>query len=132
MENINIWAVLTATVASFVLGGIWFSPILFAKPWMQVTGLSEEELAKGNMAKIFGGSFFLTLIMAFNLAAFLGKESDWAWGLTAGLLAGVGWVGTALGVIYLFERRPLKHFLINAGFHAVSFGVIGLILGWWH
>ncbi|MCB9398033.1 MAG: DUF1761 domain-containing protein [Acidobacteria bacterium] len=132
MENINIWAVLTATVASFVLGGMWFSPILFAKPWMQVTGLSEEELAKGNMAKIFGGSFFLTLIMAFNLAAFLGKESDWAWGLTAGLLAGVGWVGTALGVIYLFERRPLKHFLINAGFQAVSFGVMGLILGWWH
>ena len=132
MENLNIWAVLAATVSSFVLGGMWFSPIMFAKTWMRVTGLSEETLAKGNMGKILGGSFFLTLIMAVNLAMFLGKEADWIWGLTAGLLVGIGWVGTALGVIYLFERRTFKHFLINAGFQAISFGVMGLILGLWH
>ena len=31
------------------------------------------------------------------------------------LLAGLGWVATGLGVTYLFERRPLGLYLIDAG-----------------
>ncbi|MFC3852269.1 DUF1761 family protein [Salinispirillum marinum] len=35
MDTINIWAVLLATLISFVIGGIWFSPIGFGKVWMR-------------------------------------------------------------------------------------------------
>jgi len=34
-------------------------------------------------------------------------------------------------VTYLFERKPMKLFLINAGYHAVTFPLMGLILGLW-
>jgi hypothetical protein len=69
--------------------------------------------------------------MAANLGAFLAGPPDVTWGMTAGALAGAGWVAAALGVTYLFERRPLALFLINAGYQIVAFVVMGAILGAW-
>ena len=51
MPEFNIWAVLVAALASFVLGGLWYSPMLFGKAWQRETGLSDEKLAGGNMAR---------------------------------------------------------------------------------
>ena len=98
---------------------------------MVESGLKEEDLKKGHPAVTFGGAFVLGLIISFNLAAFLGPEQDITWGVTAGALAGIGWVATALGVTYLFEKKSMKLFLINAGYHVVSFVVMGAILGVW-
>ena len=131
LSHINYLAVLVAALSSFVIGGAWFSPIMFANAWMRENGFTEEEMKNSNMAKIFGGSFVLALIIAFNLAAFLGPEANLIWGMTAGALAGIGWVAAALGIIYLFERRSLKLFLINAGYQAVTFIIMGGILGIW-
>jgi hypothetical protein len=130
-SNVNWLGALVAAISTFLVGGVWYSPILFARPWMEAMELTDADL-KGGMGKIFGGSFALSLIAAVNLAFFLadGKPSI-TWGVTAGLLAGVGWVATSLGTTYLFGRRPLKLFLIDAGFHAVSFAVMGAILGVW-
>ncbi|MEO9803227.1 MAG: DUF1761 domain-containing protein [Reichenbachiella sp.] len=131
LPSINYLAVLVAALSTFLIGGLWYSPVLFGKIWQQDVGLSDEELKKGNPAKIFGGAFVLGLIMSFNLAAFLGSEPDLMWGIVAGLLAGAGWIAAAMGVTYLFERRSMRFFLINAGYHVVSFVVMGAILGVW-
>mgnify|MGYP001606883850 CR=1 FL=1 len=131
LSQINYAAVIVAAISSFVIGGIWYSPMLFAKLWMQENGFTEESLKGGNMAMIFGGSFILTLIMSFILAAFLAGPADLVWGITAGALAGIGWVSFSIGITYLFERKSMKLFLINAGYHAVAFMVMGGILGLW-
>jgi uncharacterized protein DUF1761 len=36
------------------------------------------------------------------------------------------------GITYLFESRPLKLWLINAGYQTVVFTIMGAILGAWH
>lgn len=132
MNEINVWAILAAAVACFLVGGVWYSPILFLKPWMEGCKLTEAELNAGNMGKIFGGAFVLSLLMAANLAAFLADpKTDMAWGATAGFLAGFGWASLGLGVLYLFERRPLRLWLVNAGYLTVSFVLMGAILGAW-
>ena len=131
MNGINPCAVLAAAVSTFVIGGLWYSPVLFAQPWMEAASLTEAQVKAGSPARIFGGAFVLALVMSANLAAFLAGPRDVGWGMTAGALAGVGWVSTALGTIYLFERRPLKLFLVNAGYQVVSFVVMGAILGAW-
>lgn len=131
MEKVNYLAVLVAALSTFLIGGIWYSPILFAKAWMRENGFNEEELKKGNMAKIFGLSFILGLIAAFNLAMFLGGESDAKMGAFYGFLAGAGWVATFIGTHYLFERKSFTLFLINAGYSIVALTVMGLILGAW-
>ena len=130
-SQLNYLAITVAALSTFLVGGIWYSPLLFAKAWMEENGFSEEDLKNTNPVRIYGVSFVLAFIMAFNLAMFLGNEADLVWGMTAGALAGVGWVALAIGVTYLFEQKSLRLFLINAGYHAVSFTLMGGIIGVW-
>jgi len=130
--QINYLAVLAAAVSAFVIGGLWYSPLLFNKAWMAANGFSEADVQKGSPGKIYGGAFVLTLVMAANLAAFLGRpDTTLAWGATAGGLTGAGWVLPGIGVVALFERRPLAYTLVNGGYWAVALTVMGAILGGW-
>jgi len=130
--HINHFAVLSAALAAFVIGGVWYSPILFHKAWMNASGLNERDLRQGGMGKIFGLSFLLSLIMAYNLAAFLAApDTTMLWGATAGALAGIGWVALSIGVLGLFERRSWKYVLINGGYFATTFIAMGAIIGAW-
>ena len=132
MPHINWLAVLTAAVSTFILGGLWYSPALFGRAWMSENKLTDAELAKSSMGKIFGLAFVLALLMAANLAAFLAEpKTTVSWGATAGFLAGFGWVTLGLGTIALFERRSAKYVLINGGYMTVAFVLMGLILGAW-
>jgi hypothetical protein len=70
--------------------------------------------------------------MAANLAMFLATpETTLAWGVAAGVLAGLGWAALGLGVVAMFERRPCTYLLVNGGYLTVSFAVMGAILGGW-
>lgn len=130
--SFNYLAILAATVSSFMLGGLWYSPGLFGRAWMQEMGFTDESLkARGSIGLIMGVSFLLELVMAFNLAAFMGAQASLSFGLFAGAAAGFGWVALSFGVTYLFERKSLRLFLINAGYHGVAFTVMGAILGAW-
>ena len=130
--HINHFAVITAAVATFLIGGLWYSPLLFHRAWMNANGLTDEQRRRDGMAKIFGLSFLFSWIMAYNLAAFLaGPDTTVLWGATAGALAGVGWVTLSIGILGLFERRPLKYVLINGGYFTVAFVAMGAILGEW-
>lgn len=132
LTQINYLAVLVAALSSFVIGFLWYSPFTLGNIWMKEAGISEEKAKQANMAKIFSLSFLLSLIISYNLAAFLGPDSDLVWGITAGALAGIGWVSASLGIIYLFEGKSFKLFLINAGYQAVTYMVAGGIIGVWH
>lgn len=128
--SIPYLAVVVAAISSFVVGGLWYSPILFGKRWQRLTGLSDEDLGQG-AARAFGGSFVLQLAMVLNLAMFLGPAPGVPFAVGASFAAGFGWVALGMGVTYLFERRPLGLWLINGGYHAVAFTVMGVILGVW-
>lgn len=127
--EINWLAVVAAATSSFLLGGVWYSA-LFAKPWAAAAGVSEAQLKSGNPALIFGGSFALALLASASFAFFLGK-TDAGTGALYGLTAGLCWVAASFGINYLFERKSLTLFLINGGYHALQFTLIGLILGAW-
>ncbi len=128
--HINYLAVFVAALLGFIIGGLWYGP-LFGKQWMKEMNFTEESLKNANMAKIFGFSFVLSLVISFNLAAFLGDKADLTWGLTAGALAGIGWVAASIGITYLFGRKSLKLFLIDAGYQAVTYTLMGGLLGVW-
>lgn len=128
---LNWLAVIAAALSSFVLGGLWYGP-LFGKPWMQAAGVSADQVAKGNKAMIFGGTFVLSLIAAASFAFFLGANVNATTGALYGFTAGLCWVTTSLGSTYLFEHKPMSLWLINGGYRTLQFTLIGLILGAWH
>lgn len=128
MPDVNYLAVALAALSAFLLGGLWYSPMLFANRWMALTGQSEETLKGGNMALIFGGAFVLNLVAAWAMASFLGRMPLVPAALH-GLAIGLCWVAASLGVNYLFERRPLGLWLINAGYFVLQFTIMGAIIG---
>ncbi|MEP1034989.1 DUF1761 domain-containing protein [Ekhidna sp.] len=130
LENINWVSVLIAAISSFLIGGVWYGP-LFGRQWMNAFGFTEEELKKRSIFKTFGLSFLLALFAAFILEMFIGPEADLIFGTMAGLFAGLGWVATFLGILYLFEMQTMKVYLINAGYCVISLTIMGLILGNW-
>ncbi|MCB1559673.1 MAG: DUF1761 domain-containing protein [Xanthomonadales bacterium] len=131
MPEFNIWAVLIAAVSGFVLGGLWYSPALFGKVWQRESGVTDEQMKNANMGLIFGLTFVLCLVASFVFAMFLGPRPPLALGLGAGFSAGLCWVSASFGINYLFERKSLKLFLVNAGYHTLQFTLIGLILALW-
>lgn len=122
-------AVLLASLSTFLVGGLWYSPVLFGKAWQRETGLGDETLRARSQARIFGTSFVLALLMAANLAAFIGPEATPGFAIAASAAAGLGWVALGMGVTYLFENRSLKLWLIDAGYHSVSFTLMGVVIG---
>lgn len=132
MGAVNWLAVIAAATSMFVIGGLWYSPMLFYRQWQAAAGLSDEQAKSGNKALIFGLAFVFSLLMATNLAFFLtSPENTLGIVVTYAAAAGFSWAALGLGVIALFERRPLSYFLINGGYLTVAFAVMGLILGLW-
>lgn len=132
LAGINWLAVVVTTVIAFAAGGLWYSKALFGNAWMEDVGLTEEAVASANMAKTFGGTFVLQFLAMTGLGALLGSGSTWLTGLKTGLLISVFWVATAYGITYLFEQRPMRLFMVNAGYYVVLFAIAGTLLGFWH
>ncbi|HEY7642634.1 MAG TPA: DUF1761 domain-containing protein [Steroidobacteraceae bacterium] len=132
MPQLNLWAVLAAGLSSMILGGLWYSPVLFGKAWSVASGVSEAQAKSANMAKIMGSAFVLAVIGAAVFAAFLGPKPELMFATAAGFSAGLCWVAGSFGINYLFEQRGLRLFLINGGYHTLQYTLIGLVLGLWH
>jgi hypothetical protein len=132
MPSINWWAAGVAALASFVLGGLWYSPLMFAKAWQRESGVTDQQMAAASPAVTFGLSFVLSLMASVIFAMFLGPKPALGFALGAGASAGFCWVAASFGINYLFEQKSVKLWVINGGYHTVQFTLFGLILGLWH
>lgn len=132
MQQLNWLAVFVAALSTFMIGGLWYSPLLFQKSWLHANHLTKDEAGgKRSPALVFSWAFILSFVMALNLGLFIG-QGDAIFGATAGFFAGFGWVALAIGVISLFENKPMNYVLINGGYMTVAFTAMGFILGLWH
>lgn len=129
LSQVNYFAVLIATVATMVLGFLWYSPVLFGNAWVKQMGLKKEEMSGGGpktylltALTALGGAFLLALLVT------LANERTIAAGLTVGLLIGLS-IAFKIGMNYLFEGRKLGLYCITVGYHLVSYLVAGLIIG---
>lgn len=130
LDSINWLAALVAALTGFVIGSVWYGP-LFRKPWMAASGMTFEKGAQGNMPLTFGGAYVLNVIGAVGLSILMGDHAGVASGAHIGAFAAFFFLATGLGVIYLFEQRPLKLWLVNAGYQIVNFAAMGAVIGAW-
>jgi len=132
---INYVAVLVSAIVGFVIGGLWYSPLLFGKTWMKLMNITQKEM-KANKDKAKKGYIFMfvaLLVMAYTLALFVNYAG--ATTLTAGLLVGfwawLGFVATVLLGGFLWENKPFSLYLINVSHYLVVLVVMGAILAVW-
>jgi hypothetical protein len=135
LSNINFLALVVAAVASFGLGAIWYSPLLFSKAWQKAVGLSNEDLGKTNMALIFGSSFLLILLMNFGLAVILQghatRDITPFSGMLYGFLIGVFFISTSYGINMIYQRKSFLLWAIDSGYQVLYLAISGVILGAW-
>ncbi len=130
LHTLNLLAVFAAAMSPFVIGGLWYSPVLLGAAWKRANGFVVDPPGAGPVG--FSIAFVLSLVMAFNLAMFLNAPgTTLAWGATAGFLAGFGWVAMSFGIVALLEHRSLAYVAINGGYVTVALTVMGAILGGW-
>ncbi len=121
-------SIVLAGIVAWGLGTLWYSPVLFGKAWQNELGMTDEDLQGANMPLIFGSSFVLMCVMmmgmTFVIYAHAEAERTFVHGMFHGLMTGLFYVATALGINYLYQRKSLKLYLIDAGYQ-VAFLTIG-------
>jgi len=136
--GVNLLAVLLAAVATMVVGFIWYSPMLFARPWTVAMGYDPDDKAKMDEMRKSAGPLYGISMLASLLAAFilgkviLGLTIDTPlYGAKVGFGIWLGFVMTVQLTDMLFGKRPLKLFLINTGYQLVCYVAMGAIIGAW-
>ena len=122
----NWLAVVVATLAFFAVGAIWYTA-LFGKIWQREVGLSDEQLTGGrNMMLIMGTCFVLEFIVCLTVGHmfdFLAPSDRAKMMIAVGLALGV--MAPAIGINYLYQRKSLKLFLIDAGHFVAGMAAVG-------
>ena len=132
---VNNVAVLVSGVVIFMLGGLWYSPVLFAKRWVKLVGKTEGELkaSTGNMPVSYLLVFLCGLLTAWVMALVIGNfaPSSAVDGALIGALCWLGFAGATSFGTGLFAGKPKALWLIDSGFNLVAFIVTGVILAAW-
>lgn len=128
MANANWLAILVAALAGFLVGGIWYGP-LFAKAWMKEHGFTMEGLKEGNMLAIYGTTFLLSVVSAIMLGHLFAASNITSMRSSLMVSTGValGFIAPAIGTNYLFSRKSLKLFFIDAGYWVAFYAAMGLV-----
>ena len=131
---VNPYAVLACSVAIFLLGAAWYSPFLFAKPWVTLLGKTPEELQKTSNPLMFVVGFLTGLISCYVLAvvvSFSGATSLMD-GAFVGFLCWMGFAGaTSYNNQVNFVKKPRALWAIDSGYNLVSFLIAGAVLAFW-
>jgi hypothetical protein len=132
---VNNVAVLVSGAVIFALGGLWYSPVLFAKRWVALIGKTEEELKAnaGSMPMSYLVVLLCGLVTAYVMALVVGNFAPGSAvdGAIVGALCWVGFAGATSYGTALFAGKPRGLWLIDSGFNLVAFIVAGIILAIW-
>ena len=134
IPEINIWAVLLATLSSMVVGSVWYTPKVFGNYWMKVAKVSPSGEAKDAVKPIL-----ITLVVSFVSALVLAGSAAISQHFYGGnfpantlITAVILWAGfTAARFIThdAFEGRPAGLTVLNCAHELVTLVVMGLIIG---
>ncbi len=131
--NINLLAVFVVTLFTVILGGLWYSKLLFAKLFIKNISLSEEELKKGGTSLIFLYEFLAAFITNYVLASILLMLNvTYFWdGFQIGIILWIGFVTMTQLSTVTFEKRNFNLYLIQIMYRLVAISISGGILAIW-
>jgi hypothetical protein len=136
MVHVNHLAVVVAAVAVFVLGWLWYSPLLFLKPWLRLRGMDPVAAMAG--AKMPAGKLLVELarclVLAYVIACLVALLSPGSWmgAVRLGLFLWIGFPVILLTGSVLWDDVPWKLAAIHAGDWLVKLLVIPIVVTVWH
>jgi hypothetical protein len=124
------------SLANFILSWLWYSPLLFAKPWMRALGNDSghemTDAEKRRMPFLFLSGIVSSVLLVYGMMVFtrsLGITRFWP-GAAVGCLA---WAAFCLthSLNTLWEGRKPVVLLINNGLFLLTYASFGGILALW-
>ena len=136
LSQTNYWSILTAALAYFLLGSLWFSA-LFGKIWskeIEKHGVKITEADKKTIPRKMLNTFLYNVLAAVCIAYIVDVIGVFRWivGLKLGLLCGIGFAFAGMGIAYTWESRSVKLVLIDAGYAILGMALCGAIVAAWH
>jgi len=133
--TINYWVVIVGALVYYAGGAFWYSPVLFARPWMAAVGFTEEKMteAKKNVWKSYLTALVSAFLISFGMARLMSYMNVYSLmgGLQTGFWSWLIFVMTTLATNSSFAGRSLKLYLIDGFYHFYGFMVMRIILGVW-
>ena len=129
---INWLAFAAAVAARVVIGMIWYSPLLFGRAFSALTGRSSQEIQAGLPLSI-ASDIIGAAVMAFILAhaVYYAGAQTWLYGAVVGLFNWLGFVVVTQVALVMYEKRPMRLFLINVAQWGLVLAVMGAIFAGW-
>src|SRR2546427_11270137 len=134
--NINILAVLVAAVLTFVLGAVWYSPVLFAKQWMAAQGYTPEkldEMKRKGVTRAYAVSVLCYLVTAYVMAllASYTNSTTLAQGLWLGFLSWLGFAPPGGVTAHMVSEKAIAAWVLDAGYQPSSLVLMAVPLAVW-
>ena len=137
--DINWWGVVLATVASFAVGGIWYSRGVFGTMWGKLAGIKmDRKPTAGEMVPLLFLQLVASFVTAYVLAHFIFLAHAFfvnSWlsdSVSTAFWAWLGFTACRLATHDLFEGRRKKLTILNLSYELVTLLVMGFVLGWLH
>lgn len=133
LENVNIIAILVATVVSMAIGAGWYSTL--AARWIAANGFSQDQIDavnNGGNPVIYVIAAACHFIMAYILSGVIYHAGGFSLfnGVLSALLIWAGFVLTTMIVNHRFQMKPWSLTIIDAGHYLLVMVAQGAILGW--
>jgi cation transport ATPase len=132
--EVNYVAILLAVLASFAIGGIWYSPKVLGRRWATLTKQKTDNNTKG-LLRMMAVTIVCYFLLAFVIAhvAYIShdffKNSFLQDSLTTAFWLWLGVSVTTVLVQDIFERRPFALTVMTIGYQFVLIMTMGLIIG---
>lgn len=130
IENISWVAIALCGVSTVVLGMLWYSPLLFYKPWAADVGITPEMAKTLNMPRAVISTVILGVLASIVLSTFIPPGSGALHGVSYGFRAGLFFVGAFTAINYIWSRRSFRIGLIDAAYQTVQLTIYGALIGW--
>lgn len=137
--NINWLVIIGAAVAAMVIGAVWYSPVLFAKQWLEAVGKKASDINKSDANTGYMVAMVAALVQAYVLTHLVtyfkfatGTEGAAA-GLQIGLWLWLGLVATTMVTNHVFNPNEPKRALlwINLGHYLAVIVAQSVIVAIW-
>lgn len=130
---LNWLAIIVAAFIVYVLGAVWFSPVLFQKRWTQLVGMDQQQPDPGAMAMgmILGAVIAVIHSVVTTVIVSWAGASDLIEGAAVGLVVGVGIAAVEGFKLVAYERRSLALYVIGNGYSVAGFVIMGAVVGAW-
>jgi hypothetical protein len=130
-HDLNVVAICVCAAGLWVLGALWYSPMLFGKSWMALAGMPKAEGKRPGMLLAMTASLIGDFVVALILEHFViwSGAGTFGWGALIGFISWAGFVGATTLPQSMYEQKPFK--LFASGYWILGMTLVGGVLAIW-